>query len=148
MNQSPITVDVLRRVGLSLAAGSAEGRSDILPGPAPFDFIFGIGTDGITPFEYRLVHKLPGDHIEVMVTRNDLSRLFGHLAPQVLAALPIPARLDRWWLSVAIEAVNAADGRDVVRALARLSEAAEGGCGCTGGCGGGDSNPAGGGCRC
>ncbi len=148
MNPSPIAVDVLRRVRLSLAAGSAMGRSDILPGPAPVDFIFGIGTDGITPFEYRLVHKLPGDRIELMVARNDLSRLFGHLAPQMLAALPIPARLNRWWLSVTIEMVSTADGRDVVRALARLSEAAEGGCGCAGGCGGGNTNPPGGGCRC
>ena len=148
MNPSPVAVDVLRRVRLSLAAGSAEGRSDIFPGPAPFDFIFGIGTDGITPFEYRLVHKLPGEHIEVMVDRNDLSRLFGHLAPQVRAALPIPACLARWWLSVTIEMVSTADGRDVVRALARLSEAAGGGCGCGGGCSGGDTNPAGGGCRC
>jgi hypothetical protein len=148
MSMSPIAVDVLRRVRLSLAVGSAAGRTDLLPGPVPFDFIFGIGTNGITPFEYQLVHKLPGDHIEVMVARNDLSRSFEHLSTPLLTALPQLARLDRWCLSVTIEEVTVADGRDVVQALARLSETGEGGCGCGGGCGCADPNPDGGGCRC
>jgi len=133
MNSTPLEVDVLRHVRLMVAAGTSPGADDLVAGPVAFEFICGIAPNGITPFEYRLIKKGPGARVEVEVLEANLTREFEHLAPPLVAALGRARRPARWFLSATVAAVNPAESREVVRALARFSEAAEDGCGCGGG---------------
>ena len=72
-------VEPLQKISVTLRAGAAPGDMN-LPLPRPeFTFICGIGTGGMTPFEYLLAGRGPGDEICFRVTRPDMEQFFEHL---------------------------------------------------------------------
>jgi len=102
----------------------------------PFDFIFGIASEGMCPFEYELLHKTVGDRLRVAVPQTNARRTFAHLYLPVCAALSLSEIPETLHLDIAVSAVRDAEPREVVRAMAQASEAdgCGGDCGC--GCGG------------
>ena len=120
-------VDHLKKVSLELRFREST---------IPFDFIFGIASDGMCPLEYQLLHKSVGDRLPLNLSRVEASRIFAHLYRPILIALSlyeVPETLD---LLIIISAVEDANPREVVRAMAQASESegCGGDCGC--GCGG------------
>ena len=102
----------------------------------PFEFIFGIASDGMCPFEYELLHKAPGEHLHLRIPRAEAAHTFAHLFTplrKALALFDLPAILD---LQLTIAAVMDAAPREVVKAMAQSTEedSCGGDCGC--GCGG------------
>ena len=102
----------------------------------PFEFIFGIASDGMCPFEYELLHKTVGDRLRLTIPPDAAGQAFAHLhAPLRMALAPIathaPLQLD-----IRIAGVREAEPREVVRAMAQAAEmdGCGGDCGC--GCGG------------
>lgn len=93
-------------------------------------FIFGIGPDGLTPVEHLMAGRRPGDEVHIRLEDGDHDPLFGHLAP---VFHPV-CRHAQSVLTVRIAAVEPADPREVVRALA--ASAGHGPCDCGCGCGG------------
>ena len=72
-------VEPLQKISVTLRAGAAPGDMN-LPLPRPeLTFICGIGTGGMTPFEYLLAGRGPGDEICFRVTRPDMEHFFEHL---------------------------------------------------------------------
>lgn len=102
----------------------------------PFDFIFGIASDGMCPFEYDLLHKTVGDRLQLAVPQTNARRTFAHLYLPLCAALSLSEIPETLNLDIAVSAVTAAEPRAVVRAMAQAAEAdgCGGDCGC--GCGG------------
>lgn len=102
----------------------------------PFDFIFGIASDGMCPFEYDLLHKTVGDRLQLTVPKTNARRTFGHLYLPLFTALSLSGIPETLHLDIAVSAVAEAEPREVVRAMAQASEAdgCGGDCGC--GCGG------------
>ena len=49
-------IGALKKVTLSLEAGRSPEAMDLTSQPLPFEFIFGLGTAGLTPFEVELVY--------------------------------------------------------------------------------------------
>ena len=93
----------------------------------------GIGTGGMTPFEYLLAGRGPGDEICFRVTRPDMEQFFEHLVLAFCA--PFKDR-DEVHFQVRITGIEPADGREIVRALAELTaHAGSGGCDCGCWCG-------------
>ena len=82
-------VDQLTAVTLRLEAGSSPERMDLTPDPVGADFIFGIGGDGLTPFEYALADKVPGDEVVLRVAGGEAPATFGHLMSILPAAAEI-----------------------------------------------------------
>jgi hypothetical protein len=126
-------VEPLQKISVTLRAGAAAGDMT-LPLPRPeLTFICGIGTGGMTPFEYLLAGREPGDEISFRVTRPDMEQFFEHL---VLAfSAPFKDR-DEVHFQVGLTGIAPADGREVVRALAELTaHAGSAGCDCGCGCG-------------
>jgi hypothetical protein len=124
-------VEPLRKISVTLQAGAAPGNMN-LPLPRPeLIFICGIGTGGMTPFEYLLAGRGPGDEICFRVMRPDKEHFFEHLVPAFSA--PFKDR-DEVHFQVEITGIGPADGREIVRAMAELTaHAGSGGCDC--GCG-------------
>jgi len=96
---------------------------------ARFEFIYGVGPDGITPFEKALFGKGVGDHIqlegEACCSNEALGHLREALCEQTGIASPVAMR-------VTVQNVVKALDREVVKAMA-----SGGGCGdCDCGCGG------------
>lgn len=121
MNQDNQTAGPLKRVTVNF---KGPENAD-----AAFSFIFGIGKNGLTPFERRLEGTLAGDAFEIMLDRSTLAEWFAYLTPALpdLGVTATPAAY-----SVMVEAVAPADGQELIKAMAAMVD----GCGCGCGCGG------------
>jgi hypothetical protein len=127
------TVEPLQKISVTIRAGAAPGDMN-LPLPRPeLSFICGLGTAGMTPFEYLLAGRGPGDEISFRLTRLDMERFFEHLLP---AFSPPFKNRDEVHFQVGVTGIGPADGREIVRAMAELTaHAGSGGCDCGCGCG-------------
>lgn len=118
------TVAPLMKVTVSCgAADPREGRRELA-------FIFGVGPEGLVPFELTLSGRAVGEEVRFTVAAGEAGRFFGHLAPAALRLFDRDAEVP---LAARIEAVERPDPREVVRALAET--ASHGPCDCGCGCG-------------
>jgi hypothetical protein len=126
-------VEPLQKISVLIRAGAAPGAMN-LPLPHPeLTFIFGIGTGGMTPFEYLLAGRAPGDEICFRVRRPDMEHFFEHLA--LAFSAPFKDR-NEVHFQVGLTGIEPADPREIVRTMAELTaHAGPGGCDCGCGCG-------------
>jgi hypothetical protein len=116
MNQSDETIGHLKKVALVM---EWDGQQ------TPYEFIFGIGTGGLCPFEFDLAGKGVGHESEYHLRRAELSGVFQHLTPPVfLCAIP-----DAFTLKVRVVKIVPADQREVVKAMAEASSCGSHCCG-------------------
>ena len=97
-----------------------------------FEFIFGIGSGGLTPFEYELADLDAGDNLNLQLRSADTQRFFEHLYPSVRGLFLDCSEL---FLNVRVTAIGPAEGREIIKAMADMTARSEGGGGCGGGCG-------------
>jgi hypothetical protein len=107
----------------------SSGAADPCGGRRELAFIFGVGPEGLVPFELTLSGRAVGEEVRFTVAAGDAGRFFGHLAPAALRLFDRDAEV----LAARIEAVERPDPREVVRALAET--AGHGSCDCGCGCG-------------
>ena len=119
-------VEALRKISVVFEAGSAEGRTDTELDPKRAEFIFGIGTTGLTALEAKLAGKQVGDTVAFSLDPGQLPAVAGHLCRHMPK---IPDGGDPVYLRVRIEDVRVADNREVVKAMADTSACGEGCCG-------------------
>ena len=122
------TVDNLKKITLTFEAGTSANQMDITARPQSMTFVYGLGTVGLTPFEYALADKSTGDVVMVSIRPGELIRTFGHLQP------PFETKLDdtsEVHLKVRVDKIKPAEGREIISAMAAAAE-----CGCDCGCGG------------
>lgn len=130
MPAPPQTIGPLQQVKLALEAGTTAESVALTPQPIAYDFIFGLGAEGLVPFERALADRRVGELISLRLDPRALQAAFEHLP---LPGILLPARAADLFLRVTVVAVEPADQREVIRQLARRS-ACGGDCGC--GCGG------------
>ena len=124
------TVQPLKKLRLQVVAGSTPGAA---PGgdPVIVEFIYGIGSAGLSPFESALSGKKKGDILSLAVTSTGAQGYFGHCLAnfqQLLGLAIMPAKI---YLTVKIDDILDADNREVVRSLAKsLSHGCGGSCDC------------------
>ncbi|UCG06304.1 MAG: hypothetical protein JSV83_20725 [Desulfobacterales bacterium] len=123
-------VEHLKKITLSLEAGTSTENMDLRPGSSEYEFIFGLSPTGMSPFEYELINKKEGDEILIHLKRKNTPVFFEHLH------LPL-GNLFRDHkeivLNVKIQKIDLADNREVVKAMADMTAHAHGcdcGCGC------------------
>ena len=125
MNKQNQKIEGLKKVSLSLEAGSSTEEMDLSSEPLLFEMVVGLGTEGYTPFEYELLGKKAGDTVEVGIIGGNLHEIFGHLDPP----LPEKARgLASFFLKATVREVADADQTEVVRAMARMVGECGGNC--------------------
>lgn len=128
-------VEPMKKITVTLLAGTSEGSYGLTPVPVPFDFIYGIGRLGLTPFEQLLEGKIIGDSLSLAVVSGQGYQYFGTLYGSIASNVGIVITPPVIHMNVEITAVAAADNREVVKALAE-SLGHGGGCGgdCDCGC--------------
>ena len=105
---------------------------DLTPAYPQFEFIFALGQEGMSPFEYELVDKAEGDEVLLHIHKQGLYRFFEHLNPPILDLFD---GRDDIYLKAKVADVATADNREVVKAMAAMTAHGGGGCDCGGGCG-------------
>lgn len=128
-------IEPLKKVKLSIAAGIRPGGNDLTPTPLEYEFLYGIGSQGLEPFEAALHGKATGECLTVTVAASEAPIFFGRFLRPVLRLLGLQTCPAALFLSLSVTRVADAENREVVQALAR--EAGHGGCGgsCDCGCG-------------
>ena len=124
------TVEPLKKISLRYTAGTTEASDNLVSPAESFEFIYGIAPAGLTPFEYALAEKVPGDQIHYRVDRDRIVETFGHVLSNMGK---IPADQDRFYLNIEIADIQEANQREMIKAMAAAT-ACGGDCGC--GCGG------------
>ena len=121
-------VDNLKKITLTIEAGTSANKMDITDRPQSMTFVYGLGTTGLTPLEYALADKSTGDVVLVNIRPGELARTFGHLQPPFETKLDVTAEVH---LRVRVDKIKPAESREIISAMAAAAE-----CGCDCGCGG------------
>ncbi len=124
-------VENLKKITLSFQAGTFPDVMDLTPKHPVFSFIFGLGPEGMTPFEYELLEKSEGEEILFQLKKGTLNRFFEHLIPPIWDLFDGREEIS---LNARITAVEKAENREVVKAMAEMASHG-GGCDCGCGCG-------------
>lgn len=127
------TVQLLKKITLSLSAGIGPGKSDTSGSPLSFAFIYGVASDGLCPFENALHDKGERERLVVRIKAADAHEYFGHLCHPLCQILGNQLPDDTIELDIAVTSITDADDREVVQAAARAL--VHGGCGTSCGCG-------------
>lgn len=125
-SREPATIDHLKKITLRIEAASPDVQRDTPLQTQWLTFVYGLGTSGLTPFEYALAGKTTGDVVAVSLRAAEAVSTFGHLRP--LVEMPSAADVQ---LKVRVEKIEPAGGREIISAMAAAAE-----CGCDCGCGG------------
>jgi hypothetical protein len=99
---------------------------DLTPQPSQFEFIYGLGTSGLTPFEIQLADTTVGEEVQLHMSREDIPQVFQHL---VFFPLNLPEHADSFYLKLKIKSVLQADQREVIKALAEIANCEDHCCG-------------------
>jgi len=125
------TAGPLKKISLNYTAGTTPDLQDLITTPEPLEFIFGVGTEGLTTFECALDGKQSGDTGAIEVDQKNFEEIFGHIIP---CTQTFPVTAPHYYLHYHITGISGASSREIVKSMA---SAAGGGCGdsCDCGCG-------------
>jgi len=123
----------LKKITLSIQTGTSQNDMDLTPKHLEFEFIFGLGPAGMTPFENRLADRAEGEFVLLHIKKQECLSFFEHLNPPLMDLF-----VDREdiYLRVNIVAVKPAESREVVKAMAEIAAHGRTGCDCGCGCSG------------
>jgi len=121
----------LKKITLNYTAGTTPELKNLITAPEPLEFIFGIETEGLTPFECALDGKQTGDKGTIEIIKGDMGEIFGHIIP---CTQLFPVSAGHFYLHYNITGISDASAREIIKSMA----ASGGGCGdgCDCGCGG------------
>ncbi len=127
MGNNSNTAEPLKKISLNYTAGTTPELKDLIDVPGTLEFIFGIGTQGLTQLECALDGKQAGDNGLIEVDKKNFEDIFGHIIP---CTQPFPVSASHFFLHYNITNISDASPREVVKSMA-----AGGGGGCGDGCG-------------
>lgn len=122
MTSTSPTIDNLMRVSLTVNSGDQ-------PSGTSFEFIYGVGSQGVTPFEKALFGKGAGDQVQFDMTSADFCETIGHLQLPLRKQAGI---IEPVSLRVTVDAVAKATDLEVVKAMAANGSCSDCDCGCGG----------------
>lgn len=126
MNEHKAKVENLKKITLSVTAGTEPDATDLTPQPFEFEFIFGLGAEGLTPFERELADKSEGDEISVCVKPETVRNIFEHVCFPLNRLSRLPAS---FFLKARILHAVPAESKEVIKGLASLASCGDHCCG-------------------
>ena len=124
-------VENLKKITLSIQSGVSQDMVDCTATYPGFEFIFGLGPEGMTPFEYELLDKSEGEEVLIHLKKENFSGFFEHLKPPLRDLFD---KKDDVFLKVNIVSVAPAENREIVKSMAAIASHGESGCDCGCGC--------------
>ncbi len=108
-------VDNLKKVTLFLESGTAPDRMDLTSDPVKYEFIFGTGSAGITPFEYKIINRSVADEVVICLQQREVLSEFEHIASFINENIETR---NSFYLKVRIGSIAVAENGEIIRALA------------------------------
>jgi hypothetical protein len=125
MDKNHQIVAPLKKLSLALSIGNSLASINITQ---PMSFIFGIGVNGLTHFEYMLAGKQIGNEVIFQFNKNDAPHQFGHLHKFLPVTLPDDGPVD---LKIVITDISEPAQREIIKAMAEVAACgSDCGCGC------------------
>ena len=124
------TIDPMKMVTVEITASRDADQASLLPDPLEERFIFGIGSNGLSPFEMILAGRTVGEAVDFNVPATAQFEFFGHVIPPCLQP---PKGFETLHYTARVKDIRPADGKEVIKALAIQTSCGES-CDC--GCGG------------
>jgi len=126
MQSNGVCVEPLKRVVIGVSGGTkAKGKQTFGP-HRTVSFIFGLGSEGLTPFEMTIEGKRPGEVVVLDLDNEDKLQFFGHV---LLWFMPDQGVLDSEVLRVVVKELKDVPQREIIRELAEITEFGHG-CSC------------------
>jgi hypothetical protein len=126
MDEIDRKVGHLKKISVLLQAGTKPETMDLTGEPIPYDFIYGVGTRGLSPFEFELANKAGGDELVLPMNTEEMPDFFcHHFIPQSA----IPEGVESFYLRIRIVQVSAPDRREIIKAMAEAAACESGCCG-------------------
>lgn len=122
----PEKIEYMRKIRLSLETDNNPDRESAETVKNTMEFVYGLGSSGLTPFEFALAGKMPGDEIHLRLHRHQIPSYFGHIRIPALQASREP---DPIVLKARVLQVQPASSREVVRTLAEIANCGDSCCG-------------------
>lgn len=122
-------VQMLKKISISIKAGTQPNGNNLIANSTTFDMIFGIGVEGLTPFEYLLSEKVEGDSFSLELHPDEVCRTFQHIT---LPHFVTPESSEPIFFNFQVIKVDEAHQREVIKAMAELSSCSGGSCECCG----------------
>jgi len=119
-------VGPLKKITLSWEAGRTSDCMDLTSGPTLFEFIYNLGPEGLSPFEYELADKVVGDTIFIRVKRDQIPEKFEHLERFLF---DFAERYDTFYLRIQVIKINPADQKEVIKEMAETASCGNHCCG-------------------
>ena len=126
MSNTPSTIENLMKVTATVQRTDTTTEKSH---GSLFEFIYGVGPSGITPFEKALFGKAVGDRIQFNIAHTDVCESMGHLEMPLREQTGIFAPVS---MRVTITGIAKAEDREVVKAMASGGSCGDCGCGCGG----------------
>lgn len=124
--------NALRKLTLSVLAGTEHNTSNFTPAPVQLEFIYGIETEH-TPLELAISELQPGESKSVQLPSDELKSFFGSQYDQFIQATTLHLIPPILFLQLTLERSATTSPKEVIQAMAK--SIGHGGCG--GGCGSG-----------
>ena len=126
MDQKEKSIKTLDKIHLLLEAGTGPETMNVTDGPQDFQFIFGLGTSGLTPFEFHLADNKEEEMITFEIKVKEMNEIFQHLSPLLLK---IPDKEEFLFLKIKILEVTKADPKEVIKTMAEIAACVDRFCG-------------------
>jgi hypothetical protein len=127
MYKNTDVIGYMKKITVALEAGTSPDNMDLSENPFSFQFIYGVGAEGICLFEKALFEKRSGEETLLRVDPHQTGEVLGHLKQSLMTFLPMAAS---FYLKSTITAIETADNREIVQAIAKGSGSSDCGCGC------------------
>jgi hypothetical protein len=112
------SVQPLKKVTLSVNASTQAEVNDPDQDSQTFQLIFGLGTEGLTQFEFLLSKQMQGDIFSLKLHPNDICQTFKHIT---LPHFDIPKSAESIFFKFQMIKVEEAEHREVIKAMAELN---------------------------
>src|SRR5210317_1123221 len=106
----------MKKITVTLETGTTADMMDLSERPFSFQFIYGVGAEGVCLFEKAHFEKRSGEEILLQVNPHQTGEIFGHLKQALINFLPMATP---FYLKSTITAIQAADNREIVQAIAK-----------------------------
>jgi len=128
-------IDYLSKVSLEIERGGEPARLDTSgQAPQPLHFIFGVASNGLSPFEQAIHFKSSGDRFELSVESGNAPSYFGHIYKQLCSQMVLGIIPETFDITFIVTDVKKSDEREIVKALAQAVGHGCGGGSCDCGC--------------